>query len=184
MNIDNNEKENYTMHAQDGCRHMQRIIEVCLLVLLCRPEGEDSHGYALGERLKEFGFEDSEISVSTLYRTLRGMEESGWVTSGWAAGGQGPQRREYAITNAGRQALDEWAAVLTRRRERIGRVLTAYGELGREPVMAETTPAIERPNIRAQGSPRRRIEPVPAEETLQPMPAKRRREDSFNDYWD
>ena len=116
-----------------GHRPMQRIIEVCLLVMLCGPDIEHCHGYALGERLREFGFDDSEISVSTLYRTLRGMEEAGWVTSGWAAGGPGPQRREYAVTGAGRAALDEWAAVLQKRQERITRVLEAYTLLGREP---------------------------------------------------
>ena len=123
------------MRSEGGSGHksMQRIIEVCLLVMLCGPDIEHCHGYALGERLREFGFDDSEISVSTLYRTLRGMEEAGWVTSGWAAGGPGPQRREYAVTDAGRAALDEWAAVLQKRRDRITRVLEAYALLGREP---------------------------------------------------
>ena len=170
------------MHNKDGCRHMQRIIEVCLLVLLCRPEGENAHGYALGERLTEFGFDESEISVSTLYRTLRGMEEAGWVTSGWAAGGQGPQRREYAITEAGRQALDEWAGVLARRRERIGRVLTAYAQLGRVPAAAEAAPVAERQSGRTHTveQPGRAEPPV---KKAGPRPAPRR-EDSFNDYWD
>ncbi len=123
------------MQTQGGRGHkpMQRIIEVCLLVMLCRPENEHCHGYALGESLREFGFKDSEISVSTLYRTLRGMEESGWVTSDWAEGGPGPQRREYAVTDAGRTALDAWASVLQKRRERITRVLDEYALLGREP---------------------------------------------------
>ena len=128
------------MPVESGCGHkpMQRIVEVCLLVMLCGPDCEHCHGYALGERLREFGFDDSEISVSTLYRTLRGMEEAGWVTSGWAAGGPGPQRREYAVTDAGRTALDAWAAVLQKRRERITRVLDAYALLGREPSVGVT----------------------------------------------
>jgi PadR family transcriptional regulator PadR len=158
---------------------MQRIIEVCLLVLLCGPEGRHCHGYALGERLKEFGFSDSEISVSTLYRTLRGMEEAGWVSSDWAAGGPGPQRREYAITDAGRLALDEWAAVLTRRRERIAHVLDAYALLGREPIMSEAVPLMER-----QGSPKRKNGEAPIEKQAAQERPKHHREDSFNDYWD
>jgi len=172
------------MHKQDDCRHMQRIIEVCLLVLLCRPEGRHNHGYALGEQLKEFGFEDSEISVSTLYRTLRGMEESGWVTSDWAAGGPGPQRREYAITETGRKALDEWAAVLTRRRERIGRVLMAYAELMGEPAVLEDQPVAERQKRIPEREPEKHHTNTAVKEQETIERPKRNREDSFNDYWD
>lgn len=126
------------MHGKSGHGHkrMQRLIEVCLLVLLSSPECERCHGYALGERLRGFGFDDSEISVATLYRTLRKMEEAGWVTSDWAEGGPGPQRREYAVTDAGREALDAWAMVLQSRRERITRVLDAYTQLGRQPAQS------------------------------------------------
>jgi DNA-binding PadR family transcriptional regulator len=170
------------MHNKDGCRHMQRIIEVCLLVLLCRPEGENAHGYALGERLTEFGFDESEISVSTLYRTLRGMEEAGWVTSGWAAGGQGPQRREYAIAEAGRQALDEWAGVLALRRERIGRVLSAYAQLGRVPAAVEAAPTAERQSGRTHVIDQQDGTAPP--EKKAGTKTARRKEDSFNDYWD
>ena len=170
------------MRNKDGCRHMHRIIEVCLLVLLCRPEGENAHGYALGERLTEFGFDESEISVSTLYRTLRGMEEAGWVTSGWAAGGQGPQRREYAVTDAGRQALDEWAAVLARRRERISRVLTAHAQLGRTPATDEAAPAAERQGGQTHAA-GRSDGAAPSGRKAEPTSAPRR-EDSFDDYWD
>jgi len=171
---------------------MHRIIEVCLLVLLCRPEGENAHGYALGERLTEFGFDESEISVSTLYRTLRGMEEAGWVTSGWAAGGQGPQRRQYTITDAGRQALDRWAAVLMRRQQRIGLVLDAYEQLGRTPVedaappddMPEAqkqTAKSARPARKQTGKTRAREYPdeAPADK---PAPVPQITE-SFADYW-
>ena len=31
------------------------------------------HGYSLAEELKNFGFTDEELNISTLYRTLRQM---------------------------------------------------------------------------------------------------------------
>ncbi|MEL7604329.1 MAG: helix-turn-helix transcriptional regulator [Bacillota bacterium] len=113
--------------------HMQRFMEVCLLTLLCGPECESCHGYALAERLAEFGFDADEVNASTLYRTLRGMEEAGWVTSRWESGGPGPQRRAYGVTQAGRDALAEWAEVLRVRRECIGKLLQAYEKLGQAP---------------------------------------------------
>ena len=113
---------------QKNCHPMHRFMEVCLLFLL---SGEDKqcHGYSLAEKLKGFGFTDEELNISTLYRTLRQMEQSNWVLSHWESGGQGPQRRVYSITAQGRVALDEWAQVLRRRRERIGLLLDAYAQL-------------------------------------------------------
>lgn len=118
----------------EGCgfgKHhpMQRFMEVCLLALLCDPTCKDCHGYALTERLADFGFDADEINASTLYRTLRGMEEADWVVSNWESGGPGPQRRVYGITEAGRTALKEWIPVLRLRRERIGKLLNAYERL-------------------------------------------------------
>ena len=121
------------MHKQECVfgkhHHMQRFMEVCLLTLLCEPGCKACHGYALAERLGYFGFDAEEINVSTLYRTLRGMEEAGWVASRWESGGPGPQRRVYDITDAGRAALEEWILVLRQRRERIGLLLEAYEAL-------------------------------------------------------
>lgn len=119
------------MHARKICgQHMQRLMEVGLLVLLSQ-NSQDCHGYCLAEKLKEFGFSDEELHISTLYRTLRGMEQAEWVSSHWEKGGQGPQRRVYAITPKGRAALDEWAAVLQTRRQRIDTMLEAYQKIDR-----------------------------------------------------
>lgn len=181
------------MHGIGHCggKHMQRIVEVCLLILLCGGECSETHGYALGEKLREFGFDDSEISVSTLYRTLRGMEEAGWVKSRWEAGGPGPQRREYEITDEGRAALDEWAAVLTRRRERITNVLEAYALLGRQP-MAGGAAAEENAGktVRPKTGPRhgaagnRGTENKPERESPEEANKKRGEAENLNEYWD
>ncbi len=107
---------------------MHRFMEVCLLVLLSGDNSE-SHGYSLAEKLQSFGFTEEELNISTLYRTLRHMEQNEWVRSHWESGGQGPQRRVYSITAQGRDALGEWVQVLRRRRERIGLLLDAYAQL-------------------------------------------------------
>ena len=167
---------------------MQRIIEVCLLVLLCRQDCDHCHGYVLGERLRGLGFDEREISVSTLYRSLRGMEESGWVKSSWAAGGPGPQRREYSVTDAGRTALDEWAGVLQKRRERIDMVLNAYTQLGRAPVVPEAGAALQQPT----GKRRRHVVPIVQETHLEAdinedniTKLKPKMEaETLNEYWD
>ncbi|MDD5017636.1 MAG: helix-turn-helix transcriptional regulator [Eubacteriales bacterium] len=107
-------------HMLCGHHNMQRFMEICLLVLLCRDNG---HGYALAERLAEFGFE--ELNISTMYRTLRKMEGDGWVKSRWHQGA-GPRRRVYGITDTGKAELEEWTKVLEQRKARIEKVLGAY----------------------------------------------------------
>ena len=58
--------------------HMERFLEVCLLLLLY---DEIGYGSGLVEQLASFGFSDDDLNVSTLYRTLRKMEKEGLVTS-------------------------------------------------------------------------------------------------------
>ncbi len=168
---------------------MQRIIEVCLLVLLCEPEGDRCHGYVLGERLHRFGFDDREISVSTLYRTLRGMEEAGWVHSSWAAGGPGPQRREYAVTEAGRAALDEWAGVLQKRLERINLVLSAYSQLGRVPIVTESGSDVRRkPSGKRERKTGQKVNitllETDTDEDTRTKATSEREAETLNEYWD
>ena len=75
------------------------------LVLLLREES--SYGYEIMERLEEFGFE--QISVGTLYRTLRRTEKEGLCESEWDTSEAGPARRMYVITEAGEEYLAAWA---------------------------------------------------------------------------
>ncbi len=105
---------------------MNRFMEACLLVLLCGGEG---HGYALAEELAEFGFAADDLNVSTLYRTLRKMEGSGWVKSDWEQGGKGPKRRVYEITEKGRKELDEWVTVLRARKAQIEKLIKKYQKM-------------------------------------------------------
>jgi DNA-binding PadR family transcriptional regulator len=63
-----------------------------------------------------------EVDAGGLYRTLRRLEEEGFVISEWASGGPGPQRRDYAITQAGRELAGDWIAHL-RERERLSGML-------------------------------------------------------------
>jgi PadR family transcriptional regulator PadR len=104
---------------------MDRFLEVCLLVLLYDKLG---YGYGLIEDLEYFGFSSEELNVSTLYRTLRKMENQNLVTSFWEESGLGPKRRVYKITETGKTELDNWIAVLKGRRNRIKNLIDKYEE--------------------------------------------------------
>ncbi|HKZ92508.1 MAG TPA: PadR family transcriptional regulator [Candidatus Limnocylindrales bacterium] len=78
------------------------------------------HGYAVTAELEEMGITGGPVDVGQVYRTLRELEASRYVTSAWSNEAVGPQRREYELTAAGYAALDEWAAVMKERNRLIG----------------------------------------------------------------
>jgi poly-beta-hydroxybutyrate-responsive repressor len=87
-------------------------MEPFVLVLLA--EGP-AHGYAIVGQLEEMGVSAGELDFGAVYRTLRDLEANNQVTSTWSSEPTGPQRRDYALTDAGYEALDEWSAVMEER---------------------------------------------------------------------
>ena len=79
-----------------------------MLLLHCK----ESHGYDLLDGLKAFGFEQNPVDSSTVYRILRDLEESGFVTSHWDTDSAGPARRLYRITAEGDRFLAWWVGDL------------------------------------------------------------------------
>ena len=109
-------------------RRTARLMQPVLLLLLHQGL---SHGYALLERLDEYGL--GQVDPSAVYRILRDMEEQGWVVSSWDEHEtQGPPRRVYSLTAEGNNALAQWIADLEETRASIDRVLESYGRHMRE----------------------------------------------------
>ena len=99
--------------------------QVAALLLLLRER--KTHGYDLLERLPEL-VGDERVDVGNLYRVLRRLEEQGLVSSEWDESVPGPAKRTYELTEAGREALDRWAASLTETRSRIDSFLHRFEE--------------------------------------------------------
>ena len=103
-------------------RRAVRMLEPALLLLL---HYGPAHGYTLLEQLGEFGLGD--LNSSAVYRTLRDMEEKGWVTSTWdEEQAQGPPRRVYRLTALGDEVLVMWTQDLVESRKKINYLLGAY----------------------------------------------------------
>jgi DNA-binding PadR family transcriptional regulator len=80
-----------------------------LLVLADGPR----HGYAIMRSLRTDPVEPLGIGPATLYRTLKEMEERGFITvSEGPADSSGPPRQYYALSAAGRRAGTQEAARL------------------------------------------------------------------------
>ena len=97
-----------------------RMVEPCLLILL---QEAPRHGYELISALERFGLEPDMLDSAMIYRTLRQMEQAGWVVSTWETAGTGPARRVYDVTPAGREALARWREQLGQTHDILHRLL-------------------------------------------------------------
>jgi len=112
--------------------------------LLLALEQWQSHGYELIRRMSGFGFEA--LDRGSVYRTLRQLEKDGLVISGWDTSKDGPARRLYSLTDAGRVYLEGCAASLRGYQMMLNQFFTLYPwPTGVEDVPAEEPPAT-RPN--------------------------------------
>jgi DNA-binding PadR family transcriptional regulator len=92
--------------------NIYRFIEPVLLLML-KKKG-CSYGYDLSANLGEYSLTDAQIERAALYRTLRALEENGYVRSKWDVESAGPAKRVYCLTDAGHTHLREWTEVLGR----------------------------------------------------------------------
>lgn len=78
--------------------------------LLAFLKGWNAYGYELTQKLAAAGLPESDSG--TVYRTLRQLEKSGFVSSFWDTSESGPARRMYSLTKAGELFLIGWIDVL------------------------------------------------------------------------
>ena len=111
-------------HGWSALGNRHRWMEPFVMVLLA---GGAAHGYGIVGELAQLGITNGPVDVGQVYRTLRDLEKVGLVTSAWATG-TGAARRDYALTEAGHAALDEWAAVTKERKRLLGEFDARYLE--------------------------------------------------------
>lgn len=70
----------------------------------------NAYGYQLSQRLAQAGM--PQFDSGSVYRTLRQLEKSGFVSSAWDTSESGPARRMYSLTQAGELFLSGWIEVL------------------------------------------------------------------------
>lgn len=102
---------------------LERFAEACLLLLLRQ---RPSHGYQLIDRLAQLGLEENPPDPTVIYRTLRRMEQDGFVTSKWVTEGSGPARRLYRLTPEGEELLHAWAVTIRKNKTALERFLKVY----------------------------------------------------------
>ncbi len=111
---------------RDGVRSQPRMwLQPFLLLALDKWQ---IHGYELMHRLTSFGFEA--LDRGSVYRTLRQLEEDGLVISAWDTSTQGPARRLYSLTDAGRSYLNVWASAFRGYQSMLDQFFSMYPQAG------------------------------------------------------
>jgi PadR family transcriptional regulator, regulatory protein PadR len=117
-----------------GCpcrgRNLQKLVQPLVLASLASGA---LHGYAITDRIAGRKiYAGGPPNYSAVYRLLRGMERKGIVTSRLVESSVGPARREYALTEAGRQCLVLWLESLAVYRKTIDSIMTLCRGADRE----------------------------------------------------
>jgi PadR family transcriptional regulator PadR len=81
---------------------LRGVLDVAVLAVIAERDG---YGYDIQRRLAEAGVDG--IGEATIYGTLRRLYRSGALTTYSRPSGEGPHRRYYGLTDAGRVQLDE-----------------------------------------------------------------------------
>lgn len=64
------------------------------------------HAYALASRLEQVADDPFPLNQGTLYPALVRLEQKGWIRGAWQRTETNREAKYYAITKAGRRALD------------------------------------------------------------------------------
>jgi DNA-binding PadR family transcriptional regulator len=98
-------------------RYLRGVYTQCIFAVVSVPltllgllEREPSHGYDLKRDYDAYFGRGKQLPFGQVYATLGRLARDGKIVAGDAEPGDGPDRRRYAITETGREEVDEWLA--------------------------------------------------------------------------
>jgi PadR family transcriptional regulator PadR len=83
----------------------------------------ESHGYAIAEVLRGHGF--ARIKGGTLYPLLKRLEDQGFVMHVWQHEQAGPGRKQFTLTDRGREELGRSTAAWQRMTQALSDIRTS-----------------------------------------------------------
>lgn len=93
-------------------KSLSRLSQPAIMVVLAR-SAEPLHGYVIVQKLADSPmFGGKKPDATGVYRTLKRMEESGYVTSHWEMPESGVAKRLFSLTEEGRHCLRRWIDAL------------------------------------------------------------------------
>ena len=108
-----------------------------------------AYGYQLVRELSNAGL--PAFDSATVYRTLRQLERSGFVSSFWDTSESGPARRMYSLTKTGDAFLNLWLDVLSHYQNILQSALNSYENLHKRGKSGGDRPAKHEPKRSRKG---------------------------------
>ena len=87
----------------DTTQLLKGVLDLAVLAVV---RDEDGYGYDIVRRLRQGGLED--VGDASVYGTLRRLYQSGALKSYVVASEEGPHRKYYGVTPAGRDTFETW----------------------------------------------------------------------------
>ncbi|HKQ85915.1 MAG TPA: PadR family transcriptional regulator [Candidatus Acidoferrales bacterium] len=94
------------MSREDASR--MRVLQGTLDLIILRTllTMGPQHAYGIATRLEQVSEDSLKLNQGTLYPALVRLEQEGWIKGSWGKTASNREARYYAITRAGRKALD------------------------------------------------------------------------------
>ncbi len=86
---------------------------------------EPMHGWAIAQRIQQVSGDILQVGQSALYPALHKLEQNGWIKSEWATSDNNRRAKYYALTRAGRKALEQESAQWERLSAAISQIVRA-----------------------------------------------------------
>ncbi|HEX9865406.1 MAG TPA: PadR family transcriptional regulator [Acidimicrobiia bacterium] len=95
------------------------VLDMCLMSII---DDEPSYGYEMVSKLRERGL--NLASEGSIYPLLSRLQKQGMIESYLVQSTEGPARKYYRMTAAGRDALRQWRQDWAEFRDSVNEVLT------------------------------------------------------------
>ena len=82
---------------------LKGVLEGCVLAIIAQQE---TYGYEISQQLERYGF--GTITEGTIYPLPLRLEKNGCLAAVYRASSQGPKRKYYHLTEAGREELAQF----------------------------------------------------------------------------
>jgi len=94
------------MPSEDASR--MRVLQGTLDLIILRTllTMGPQHAYGIATRLEQVSEESLKLNQGTLYPAVVRLEQEGWIKGSWGKTASNREAKYYAITRAGRRALD------------------------------------------------------------------------------
>ena len=94
-------------HTSKPTDLVQGTLDLLILrVIALRP----MHGWAIAQRIRQMSNDELRVGQGSLYPALHKLEQQGWIEAKWAASENNRRAKYYALTRAGRKALENETA--------------------------------------------------------------------------